>query len=339
MNPKYFALQLGRFLAIASAVTLLTPSPSQAQNGNFSDVTGPFMGGEIAPAPNITPLPVVEPPPPVVEPAPSPPIVDQAPPIVDQAPPIVDQAPPIVDQAPPIVDQAPPIIDQAPPIVDQAPPIIDQAPPIIDQAPPIIDQAPPIVDQAPPFVEPALPVAEPPLPRSSETTPSRDLEGQQGVISTTGDLGGEFGTGSGTQTVFAGRGDAQAAVNEAGTIVLSQLNVGNLTTADGASLSLEAQQLVAVVLTTGQVNSVNALINALSSTPGGPSEEVARRLASRLARLLAAGQVNAEQLLDAIASYNEMIMQSNAQFLGNPPPELLAIQISLSRLIEAAGVG
>jgi hypothetical protein len=137
--------------------------------------------------------------------------------------------------------------------------------------------------------------------------------------------------------VFAGRGDAQASVNEAGTVVLSQLNVGNLTAATGASLSVEAQQLVAVVLTTGQVNSVNALSTALSSTPGGPSEEATRRLASRLARLLADGQVNAEQLLDAIVSYNEMIMQSNAEFLGNPPPELLAIQISLSRLIEAAG--
>ncbi|MBO0349788.1 hypothetical protein J0895_11840 [Phormidium pseudopriestleyi FRX01] len=200
-------------------------------------------------------------------------------------------------------------------------------------------QAPPIAPtQVPP---PPITTETPNVPSTSggsETNPSSDAQGQQGVISTTGDIGG-FGSGTGSQTIFAGRGDAQSAVNEAGTIVLSQLNVGNITATTGASISVEAQQLVAVVLTTGQVNSVNALSTALSNTPGGPSSEVARRLASKLARLLAEGQVNAEQLLDAIRSYNEMIMQSNAEFLGNPPAELLAIQISLSRLIEATGGG
>jgi methylglyoxal synthase len=128
-------------------------------------------------------------------------------------------------------------------------------------------------------------------------------------------------------------------VNEAGNNVVAQLNAGNLNAVSGASVSFEAQQLVAAVLTTGEVNSVNALSTALSSTPGAPSVEATKRLASKLARLLADGQVNAEELLDAIRSYNEMIQQSNSEFLRNPPAELLAIQVALSRLIEAAGVG
>ncbi|WP_261208666.1 hypothetical protein [Laspinema sp. D2d] len=266
------------------------------------------------------------------------------------------QPPPVVQptevQPPPVVQptevQPPPVIQptevQPPPVVQptevQPPPVIQptgvQPPPVIQptdvQLPPVIQptdvQLPPITTETP-----NVPLTS----GSSDTNTSTGVQGQQGVISTTGDIGG-LGSGTGSQTIFAGTGDAQAAVNEAGSNVLGQLSAGNINGLTGASVSFEAQQLVAAVLTTGEVNSVNALSTALSSTPGAPSVEATRRLASKLARLLADGQVNAQDLLDSIRSYNEMIRQSNSEFLRNPPAELLAIQVALSRLIEAAGV-
>ncbi|MCT7987960.1 hypothetical protein [Laspinema olomoucense] len=336
MNHKslyqYCAVGLG-----LCGVIFLSASPVHAQGA--SPVSASMMGSEIAPpppapppiapAPNITPLPVVEPtqvqPPPEVQPT-----EVQPPPVVQ---PTEVQPPPVIQ---PTEVQPPPVIQ---PTGVQPPPVIQptgvQPPPVIQptgvQPPPVIQsdvQPPPITTETP-----NVPLTS----GSSDTNTSTGGQGQQGVISTTGDIGG-FGSGTGSQTIFAGTGDAQAAVNEAGSNVLGQLSTGNITGLAGASVSFEAQQLVAAVLTTGEVNSVNALSTALSSTPGAPSVEATRRLASKLARLLADGQVNAQDLLDSIRSYNEMIRQSNSEFLRNPPAELLAIQVALSRLIEAAGV-
>ena len=298
MNHKFLYQYSAVGLGLCGAI-FLSASPVHAQQG--FPIGSPTSGSMMGS--EIVPPPPIAPapqitPPPVVEPAPV------------QPPPVVEPAP---AQPPPVVEPTP---AQPPPV--QAPPLE----PTQVQPPPLTTETPTV----------------PATSGGSETNTPSGAQGQQGVISTTGDIGG-FGSGTGSQTVFAGRGDAQAAVNEAGSNVLAQLNAGNLNAVSGASVSFEAQQLVAAVLTTGEVNSVNALSTALSSTPGAPSVEATRRLASRLARLLADGQVKAEDLLDAIRSYNEMIKQSNAEFLGNPPPELLAIQVALSRLIEAAGVG
>ncbi|MCT7956555.1 hypothetical protein [Laspinema palackyanum] len=344
MNHKFLYQYCAVGLGLCGVI-FLSASPVQAQQIPQSPTSGSMMGSEIvppppseivppppiAPAPNITPPPVVEPapvqPPPVVEPAPNitpPPVVEPAP---VQPPPVVEPAP---VQPPPVFQptqvQPPPVFQ---PTQVQPPPVFQ---PTQVQPPPVFQptqvQPPPITTETP---------TAPSTSGGSETNPSTGAQGQQGVISTTGDIGG-FGSGTGSQTVFAGTGDAQAAVNEAGSNVLGQLSAGNINGLTGASVSFEAQQLVAAVLTTGEVNSVNALSTALSSTPGAPSVEATRRLASKLARLLADGQVNAQDLLDSIRSYNEMIRQSNSEFLRNPPAELLAIQVALSRLIEAAGV-
>ncbi|MGL4501709.1 MAG: S1 family peptidase, partial [Planktothrix sp.] len=53
-----------------------------------------------------------------------------------------------------------------------------------------------------------------------------------------------------------------------------------------------------------------------------------------LHHLLATGQAQPEQLLDAIKNYNQLIVESPQKFLLNPPIDLLATRVALSRLIE-----
>jgi len=53
-----------------------------------------------------------------------------------------------------------------------------------------------------------------------------------------------------------------------------------------------------------------------------------------LHHLLATGQAQPDQLLDAIKNYNQVILESPQKFLLNPPLDLLATRVALSRLIE-----
>jgi hypothetical protein len=158
-----------------------------------------------------------------------------------------------------------------------------------------------------------------------------------GPIPSTSDIaGGAFSTtGSGTETVFANAG-AQTAVNQVATSLISELNANSLT---GASVSPEVQQTLLNILTASNSTqagaSLNAFTSALANAPGAPSIGVIQELASKLLGLLAEGKVKPEQLKSAIISFNNMILNSNAEFLTNPPAELIAIRVSLSRLIAA----
>lgn len=160
-----------------------------------------------------------------------------------------------------------------------------------------------------------------------------------GPIPSTSDIaGGAFSTtGSGTETVFANAG-AQTAVNQVAANLISELNANSLTGTD-ASISSEIQQTLANILTassSAQASaSLNAFTSALANAPGAPPISVIQELASKLLGLLAEGKVKPEQLKSAIISFNNMILNSNAEFLTNPPAELIAIRVSLSRLIAA----
>lgn len=161
-----------------------------------------------------------------------------------------------------------------------------------------------------------------------------------GPIPSTSDIaGGAFSTtGAGSQTVFS-NSNAQIAVNQAGVSLASQLSANSLTTASGSAIPAPAQQsvlnLLTVSSTTQASGSISSITNALATGINAPPAAVVAELVSSLLGLLAEGKITPQQLKNAITSYNELIRSSNAEFLSNPPAELIAIRVSLSRLIEA----
>lgn len=161
-----------------------------------------------------------------------------------------------------------------------------------------------------------------------------------GPIPSTSDIaGGAFSTtGAGSQTVFS-NSNAQIAVNQAGVSLASQLSANSLTTASGSAIPAPAQQsvlnLLTVSSTTQASGSISSITNALATGINAPPAAVVAELVSSLLGLLAEGKVTPQQLKNAITSYNELIRSSNAEFLSNPPAELIAIRVSLSRLIDA----
>ncbi|MCT7949875.1 hypothetical protein NG798_08755 [Ancylothrix sp. C2] len=176
-----------------------------------------------------------------------------------------------------------------------------------------------------------------------------------GPIPTTSDIAGgppTTQTQGGTETVFQGGVSVQTAVNQAAATVISELSANTLT-GTGTPIPAATQQTVLSLLT--DTNSTQAAANIttaltscpkspsvpagqqLTPCPGSPPVAVAQELTSRLAGLLTEGKVSPEQLKAAIRAYNAMILASNTEFLSNPPAELNAIRISLSRLIAATG--
>lgn len=162
-----------------------------------------------------------------------------------------------------------------------------------------------------------------------------------GPIPSTSDIaGGAFSTtGGGTETVFQGGSSVQASVNQAGVSLASQLSANSLTTASGSAIPAPSQQSVLNLLTADSTTqasaSINTITTALATGINAPPGTAVAELVSSLLGLLAEGKVSPQQLKNAITSYNELIRSSNAEFLSNPPAELIAIRVSLSRLIEA----
>ncbi|BAY31743.1 hypothetical protein NIES2107_36290 [Nostoc carneum NIES-2107] len=195
-----------------------------------------------------------------------------------------------------------------------------------------------------------------------------------GVIVTTGDItGGTFNqnpapTAVGTTTDFSSgsittpavgrnlniqravfaKSSLQFALNQTALNIFNQLNTNSLTSQTGQSIPSATQQTLLSVLIQsrgGQKNTATEQITkALSSVEGGPTLEQVQQLANSLQGLLegnrgkkvaADGGLNAIQLLIARNAYNNLINNSSAQFLNNPPPELTAIQSILLPLINS----
>ncbi len=171
-----------------------------------------------------------------------------------------------------------------------------------------------------------------------------------GAIVTTSDISG----GAFTHSQPGGRGvvhfssfTVQTVVNQAAVNVVHQLNINSLTSPGGTSIAPEIQQRLLLILTGSksapEKASLARIITALSSDQGGPAASEARQLAASLKGLFktrsttasAQVKVNATQLLAAIKAYNQLVNHSSAQFLNNPPPELVGIRSVLSELIKA----
>ncbi len=111
----------------------------------------------------------------------------------------------------------------------------------------------------------------------------------------------------------------------------------------GSTNNLAAQQLV---------NSLQGLLKTNSASPGQVSSvqgdstnnQASQQLVNSLKGLLKTNsasprqvsnvKVNPNQLVAAVKAYNNLINASSAQFLNNPPPELLGIRSVLSQLIN-----
>ncbi len=108
------------------------------------------------------------------------------------------------------------------------------------------------------------------------------------------------------------------------------------------SISATVQQSLQSLLTeTGNVAAVSsqiesALINAPGLTNTTENTTLVRNLTTSLQGLTAGDRVSPPKMVAAVEAYNAVIDVSNGTFLTNPPPELLAIQSALSRLVNAA---
>ncbi|MDF5718306.1 MAG: hypothetical protein PUP93_31675, partial [Rhizonema sp. NSF051] len=91
------------------------------------------------------------------------------------------------------------------------------------------------------------------------------------------------------------------------------------------------------------------ITRALTEVQGGPTVQQAEQLTDSLRGLLKNfrlttirqqgevryRRVNATRLLAALNAYNNIIDRSSAQYLGNPPSELLAIRSVLMQIIDS----
>ncbi|MBR8833981.1 MAG: hypothetical protein DSM106950_08060 [Stigonema ocellatum SAG 48.90 = DSM 106950] len=169
-----------------------------------------------------------------------------------------------------------------------------------------------------------------------------------GAIVTTSDISG----GTFIHSQPGGRGlqfssvTVQAGVYQAAAKVVNQLNLNSLTSPAGTPIPPETQQLLLRFLTTSRSvqgnGSIEQITNALSSAQGGPTVNQAQQLANSLEGLLKTGTANPSQikinparLMAALKAYNQLIDNSSAEFLNNPPSELLGIGSVLSELSKA----
>ncbi|BAY09775.1 hypothetical protein [Calothrix sp. NIES-2098] len=216
----------------------------------------------------------------------------------------------------------------------------------------------------------ALIICQTSQPASAQTNNFSDSTSN---ILTTGDItGGTFyqypSTNSGepiTGVVFKSS-SVQAAVNNAAVDIVGKLSINGLTSPTGQPIPSETQQNLRSVLTgsecvpstngnltqsTAPGNSENTnactgqITAALSSVQGNAGLERVQQLAKKLQGLLktnsskqtelANGRVNAIRLIDVVNAYNDLIDNSSAEFLNNPPPELQAIQAVLLQLVSS----
>lgn len=182
----------------------------------------------------------------------------------------------------------------------------------------------------------------------SGTLPAQAQVGNQsdvtGAMITTSDIaGGAFApsVGGGTVTAFTSPGIA-AAVNQAAASLNAQVSQGTLPVAatSGPTTSIPAtvlQALQSVLTGAGDVAvALSSIESALANAPGAPSTTLVRNLLSSLQGLTAGGTVSPAQLVATVEAYNALIDASSGEFLGNPQPELLAIQSALSTLVNAS---
>jgi hypothetical protein len=166
--------------------------------------------------------------------------------------------------------------------------------------------------------------------------------------------------------VFA-NSSTQAAVNNAALAVISNLSTNSLNSPTGQPIPSQTQQNLRSLLTSssecvpstddnrGQStdasnrDNTNActgqITGALSNVEGNPGLDRVQQLANRLEGLLktnssqttelANGRVDPIRLVEVVNAYNDLIDNSSAEFLNNPPPELLAIQSVLLQLVNS----
>ena len=179
------------------------------------------------------------------------------------------------------------------------------------------------------------------LPAGAQTGNQSDVTG---AITTTGDIAGDafaprFGGGGGAVARFTNP-DIAAAVNQAAVSLNAQVAEGTLTVAatnaPTTSISAAVQQILQSLLTGTDDASSSQLESALANAPGAPNTKLVQNLVSSLQGLTAGGTVSPAGLAAAIEAYNALIDASGGEFLGNPQPELLAIQSALSTLVNAA---
>ena len=190
--------------------------------------------------------------------------------------------------------------------------------------------------------------------------PAQAQKGNQsdvtGASVTTSDIaGGTFApspAGGRGQVAFTSSTD-QVIVNQAAVKLLNQLITITLTSSVDSSIPSGTQQNLLSVLTASgslQANASIGFTSALSSSvQGGPTVKQAQQLVNSLKGLLKTNpatanpssrqvsnvKVNPTRLVAAVKAYNDLINASSAQFLNNPPPELLAIRSVLSQLINS----
>jgi len=128
-----------------------------------------------------------------------------------------------------------------------------------------------------------------------------------------------------------GRVNSEAFASEVHAITEALTN-GAVTAVNGRGLSLTVQR--AVLGTLGGLAPSEALEARLAPENNRDAAEHATLLVESLDGLLS----DPDRLGEAAAAFNALIDSSSAEFLSDPPPELLTIQAALARLISAAAV-
>ncbi|SRR5579883_1447920 len=153
----------------------------------------------------------------------------------------------------------------------------------------------------------------------------------------------------GIRVVFA-KLAVEDAIKQSALKILNQLNINSLTSITGNPIPSKTQQTLLSVLTESGSLTISAgsrkITNALSGVQSDPTVNQAQQLTNNLRGLLktsrankmklANNRVDPIQLFNTVKAYNNLIDNSSAHFLNNPPPELIAIQSVLSQLINSA---
>ncbi|PPS42782.1 hypothetical protein [Chroococcidiopsis sp. TS-821] len=157
-----------------------------------------------------------------------------------------------------------------------------------------------------------------------------------GAIITTGDIaGGAFAPiPRGGSRAFLSSAALALALRQAIGIISAQLAQGTLPVAVPgvaiASIPVTVQQTLLALLTgTGDSDALESAIASLVDDPA-----LAAELIGALQGLIANGTASPANLLAAVQAYNAVIDASGAA-LGNPPPELVAVQSVLTALVTA----
>ena len=142
-------------------------------------------------------------------------------------------------------------------------------------------------------------------------------------------------------------------VSEASVKVIDELNLNSLTSVSGRPIPSQTQQSLLRILIASRSVEVNPtsqqITRALSGVQGGPTVVQAEQLTDSLRGLLKNfrittnreqreirySRVSATRLLAAVRAYNNVIDRSSAQYLSNPPSELLAIRSVLTQITNS----